>query len=149
MIFYLIILAVLIGTLMPIQAGINAELTRFLQNPYLAATISFATGAVALLILLLIKGISLEEIKRIGGTSPHLFIGGVLGAIFVSSTIFFIPKLGATTMIAAFITGQLLMSVIMDHFGLLGLTPNPVSMTRIFGVILLFAGLLLVVKKGA
>lgn len=149
MIFYLILIAVVVGSLMPVQAGINAQLTRYLQNPYLTATISFTTGSIALFILTLFKGVNFEEIKRMSTVSPIFYIGGILGAIFVSSTIFLIPKMGATSMIAAFITGQLLMSVLIDHYGLLGLSVTPISFTRVLGVILLFVGLFLVVKKSA
>lgn len=148
MIFGLVILAVLIGTLMPVQAALNAELTKILQHPFLGAFISFATGAIALALISLFTG-GATELKRLGDVPPHLFLGGILGAIFVGSTIFFIPRMGATVMIATFVTGQLLGSLIIDHFGFLGLTPNPVTTTRIIGVFLLFAGLLLVIKKNA
>jgi bacterial/archaeal transporter family-2 protein len=149
MIYGLVALAIIIGTLMPLQAGLNAELTRILKHPYLGAFISLTSGAIAVLILVLIKGIGMAEFKKMGEVSPHLYLGGLLGAIFVGSSLFFIPKMGATPMIAAFITGQLLGSVLIDHYGLLGLTVTPVSLTRILGVILLFAGLFLVIKKNA
>lgn len=149
MIYLLILLAVIIGTLMPVQAGLNAELTRILRHPYLGAFVSLTSGAIAVLILVLTKGIGLSEIKRFSEVPPHLYLGGILGAIFVGSSLFLIPRLGATSMIAAFITGQLLGSVIIDHYGLLGLTATPVSITRIFGIVLLFAGLFLVIKKNA
>jgi transporter family-2 protein len=149
MMFILILLAVAIGTLMPVQAGINAELTRFLNNPFMGALISFATGAIILTIFTLSKGLPLEELKRVGSASPHLFLGGLLGALFVGSSIFFIPKMGATTMIAAYVTGQLLGSVLMDHFGLFNLPVIQINFTRAIGIILLFSGLFLVVKKSA
>lgn len=148
MIFGFVILAIIIGILMPFQAGLNAELTRFLRHPYLAAFISLSIGAIAMSFLILFNG-GFGELKRLGGAPPHLFLGGLLGAIFVGSSLFFIPRMGATAMIAAFITGQLLGSVVVDHFGLMGLTPNPVTITRIMGIILLFAGLFLVIRKGA
>jgi transporter family-2 protein len=80
---------------------------------------------------------------------PHLFFGGVLGALFVGSSVFFIPKMGATSMIAAYITGQLIGSVLMDHFGLFGLSVFPITLTRLAGLFLLFVGLFLVIKKSA
>lgn len=147
MIYGLVLLAVLIGTLMPLQAGLNAELTRFLKHPFLGAFVSLATGAIAVLVMIFIKGIGTSDIKRIADIPPHLFLGGILGAIFVGSSLFLIPRLGATAMIAAFISGQLLGSVLIDHFGLLGLTATPISVTRILGIFLLFAGLFLVLKK--
>jgi transporter family-2 protein len=149
MIFILIAVAIIIGSLMPIQAAINAELTRLVRHPYLGALISFTIGTLALSIMVMIQGVPIAEIKRLSGASPHLFIGGVLGALFVGASIFLIPKMGATTMIAAFVTGQLLMSVVIDHYGLLGLPTMQITMTRLIGIILLFAGLLLVVRKGA
>lgn len=146
MIFVLVLVAILIGTLMPLQAGLNAELTRFLRHPYLGAFVSLTTGAVLVSLFVLFHG-GFNELKRIGDTPPHLFLGGVLGAIFVASSLYLIPRMGATAMVGAFITGQLLGSVIIDHYGLLGLNPHPLSFTRIAGVFLLFAGLFLVVKK--
>lgn len=147
MIFVFILAAIVIGTLMPVQAAINAEFTRFLKHPYLAAIVSLFTGALLMSCVLIIQGLPTQELKRLTEAPPRLFLGGLLGAVFVSSSMFFIPRMGATAMIGAFITGQLLMSVLMDHFGLLGLAAQPVSFSRIVGVLLLFSGLLLVVKK--
>lgn len=149
MIYGLVLLAVIIGTMMPVQAGLNAELTRILKHPYLGAFISLTSGAIAVLILVISKGIGTSELKRMSEVPPHLFLGGILGAVFVGSSLFLIPKMGATPMIAAFITGQLVGSVLIDHYGLLGLTPTPLSATRVLGVFLLFAGLFLVLKKNA
>ena len=148
MLLFLIIVAVFVGLMMPIQAGLNAELTRFLNHPLIGAFISLVTGSIALFFIMLLQGFPLQEIKRIGEVPPVLFLGGILSALFVSSAIFFIPRMGATSMIAALITGQLLMSVIMDHYGLLGLNAYPMNFSRSLGVFLLFAGLFLVVKKG-
>ncbi|HXH30375.1 MAG TPA: DMT family transporter [Bacteriovoracaceae bacterium] len=149
MIFTLTLVAILIGTLMPIQAGLNAELTRFIKHPYLGALISFFTGFLALSIIVLLHKSPLTELKRLPEANPVLFLGGILGALFVGSSIFLIPRMGATSMIAAFVTGQLLMSVVIDHYGLLGIQSTPLGLTRVIGVVLLFAGLYLILKKAA
>ena len=149
MIFILILSAIFIGALMPIQAGINAEFTRFLRHPYLVPIVSLIVGTIGLSFLLFIQGITMTDVRKLSEAPPYLFLGGILSAIFVTAAMYFIPKMGATTMIASYVTGQLLMSVVIDHYGLMNLTPQPVTMTRILGVILLFAGLFLVVKKGA
>lgn len=148
MIFGFVILAVIIGCFMPIQAGLNAELTRTLRHPYLGALISLTTGAIIMVLLVAFNG-GFSPLKRLQEIPPHLYLGGVLGAIFVGSSLFLIPRMGATAMISAFITGQLMGSLIIDHFGLLGLPQNPVSLQRMAGVILLFAGLFLVVRKAS
>lgn len=149
MIFSLTILAVLIGCLMPIQAALNAELTRFIKHPFLGALISFTTGTVALAVIVLVHGLRVSELRRLPEANPVLFLGGILGALFVGSSIFLIPRLGATGMIASFVTGQLLMSVLVDHYGWFGIPASPIALTRIVGIVLLFAGLFLILKKTA
>lgn len=149
MIYGLIIITIIIGTLMPVQAGLNAELGRYLKNPFFGAFISFFTGTILLLSILLFKGMQWEELRRLPSAPIHLLSGGLLGALFVGSSIYLIPRLGATTMIGAFVTGQLLMSVVIDHYGLMSLPVQPASFSRLFGILLLFAGLFLVLKKAA
>ncbi len=149
MIFLLIALAIVVGALMPVQAGINAQLTRFIQHPYMGALISFTIGTIALSIVTLTQGWPSESIKRLTEAPPHMFLGGLMGALFVASSIFLIPKMGPTIMIAAIITGQLIMSVIIDHYGLLGLPVIQISPVRLLGVALLFIGVFLVVRKTA
>jgi transporter family-2 protein len=148
MIFGFIFIAIVIGALMPIQAGLNAELSRYLRHPYLGAFLSLSVGALAISVLLVLSG-GLGGLKRIPETPPHLLLGGILSALFVSSSMLLIPKLGATGMVGSFITGQLLGSIIIDHFGFLGLNQHPMNLTRLIGVFLLFVGLFLVIRKAS
>lgn len=147
MIFGFALLAILIGTLMPVQAALNAELTRLLKHPYLGALVSLSVGVIIVALMVPFQNTGYSNLRYVSKVPPHLFLGGILGALFVGSSLFLIPRMGATAMIASFITGQLVASVIIDHFGLLGMTPNPVGLTRIIGVLLLFTGLFLVMKK--
>lgn len=149
MIYILVIVTILIGTLLPVQATLNAELTRFLKHPFMGAFWSFLSGTIVLGGIVLIQGLPKMEWRRFFDLPPYYYIGGALGSLFVGSSIYLIPRMGAVTMMASFVTGQLIMSIIMDHYGLLGLNPYPVTMQRLMGVILLFAGLLLVIKKTA
>ena len=146
MIFWFVAVAIIIGALMPVQAGMNAELARFLKHPFLGAFLSLIIGGFAVSIVIFFSG-GFGELKRLSETPPQLLFGGILSALFVSSSMFLIPRLGATAMIGSFITGQLLGSVIMDHFGLLGLNQHPFNASRLLGVFLLFLGLFLVLKK--
>ena len=70
--------------------------------------------------------------------------GGALGAYFVAATIFLAPKLGATTMVALLLAGQMVASLALDHFGLLGYPIHPVSLGRIAGVVMIAGGVMLV-----
>lgn len=74
------------------------------------------------------------------------FFGGIIGAFFVSTLLILIPRLGVVGVGVAVIAGQLLFSLIIDHFGLLQMKPIPISFTRILGGIMLLTGVFLMQK---
>jgi transporter family-2 protein len=69
-----------------------------------------------------------------------------LGALFVTSTIFLAPKLGAVTLLALLVSGQMLASLVLDHFGWLGYPEHLISIPRVLGVLFLLVGVILVQK---
>lgn len=54
------------------------------------------------------------------------------------------PRLGVASTITLMIAGQLALSLVLDHFGWLGVPRQPLSLTRVAGVALVLAGVLLV-----
>jgi bacterial/archaeal transporter family-2 protein len=74
------------------------------------------------------------------------FLGGMLGAVFVALNLYIVAKRGVAALIGLVITGQLLASVLIDHFGQFGLSVHSVNRGRVLGVILLAAGAGLVLR---
>ena len=70
--------------------------------------------------------------------------GGMFGAVFIGLGIVLVPKLGAATFFALLVAGQMIGSMVFDHFGILGLPVNPISLTRLIGAGLLVGGVLLI-----
>jgi transporter family-2 protein len=68
----------------------------------------------------------------------------VFGANYVLMAIILAPRLGAATLIALTVTGQMFASIVADHYGILGYPVHPVSMWRIAGAGLLLAGVVLI-----
>jgi len=135
--------AVLIGTLMPLQAVINALLGRELASPVASAFVSFLGGTIVLAVIAFTRPAAWARLPQL---PPWLWSGGLLGAIFVAAALILVPKIGATSLMAAFVTGQLIMSLAMDHYGWLGLPVRTLDMTRVLGVVLLAAGIFLVTR---
>jgi bacterial/archaeal transporter family-2 protein len=136
--------AFLIGTVAAMQPPINAALARH-GGPYIAATVSFLVGTLALLGVTLLSGSS--GAGQIRSAPLWQYSGGLIGAVFVFGTIVLVPRLGATGLIAGIIGGQLAGSVLIDHFGLFGLPHVPPSPTRLLGLALLVVGGILVVHR--
>jgi len=122
------------GTVLPFQAGLNAELARWLHSPVRAAFVSFVVGTIALLVLSVLVWRPLPSGARLAHTPWWVWIGGLLGAFYVAGSIVTAPKLGAVTLAAAIVFGQTLASVLVDQFGWVGFREHHVSPGRIVGV---------------
>ena len=135
------------GTLVGMQAPVNSRLARSVGSLQ-AATFSFLVGTLA---LVLIAGVFTHGgLGALGGLTrapAWALIGGLLGTVYVAVALITVRTLGATGLSAAVITGQLAISVAIDRFGLLGLPRAPVPATRIIGLALLVAGVVLVVRR--
>ncbi|WP_367110787.1 DMT family transporter [uncultured Psychrobacter sp.] len=141
-----IIMGVLGGAFIGAQGGINAQLTKhWAKNSVLASAISFLVGALALWALSLVLFIPIPAL-----TDKILWwhwTGGILGAYFVYSLVYLSPRLGASVVVALVLAGQILAAVVLDHFGLAGYPVRPVNTTRLIGIALLGAGVLLIRKS--
>ena len=144
--WFYVLLALAAGATVPTQAGINARLDLFTQSPVLSAGVSFAVGTVVLALYAAARRIGLPPLAAVAGHPWWIWSGGALGAFFVSAVIVLAVQLGATAMVALVLTGQLVTSIVLDHYGLLGYSAHPVNGWRILGVALLFAGAYLIKK---
>jgi len=139
-------LVLIIGTLLALQGVINAKLSTHLNHPIQAAVLSFCVGLSSLLFVSLLVKPTLPSTSQLMAIPPYLLIGGLFGAIMVSSAIILIPQMGATPFIGGIIVGQLLGAMTFDHFGILGLPIQAINGKRILGVLLLVAGFFLTRK---
>jgi len=139
----LIVLAIFAGMCNGFQAPVNAALGKFV-GVVESSCISFTVGALSLLVVALVAGQG--SLLRVGDAPPNLWIGGLLGAFFVTTALFVVPKIGAAVMIASVITGQMTAALIIDHIGLLGIPKNPIDLYRIGGLACLAVGIKLLSK---
>ena len=132
------------GIAVAMQPSINGRLAQKV-GPLESSFISFAVGALALLGVVLVAGKG--SLRGITDASWWELSGGLLGAYFVTLTIFAVPRIGTTAAMAAVIAAQLGTGLLLDHFGLFGLRHIPLEPRRAAGVVLLMAGALLVLRK--
>lgn len=145
LIYYM--LPLLAGIAMSIQAGINHQLRTALQHPLLATLISFLSGTIALIIILIAVREPLPSLQSYSEISLYKYTGGLLGAFIVFGTILSVSEIGAANFIVILIAGQLITAVIIDHNGWLGMELNRVTLQRIIGILLVVSGAYLVNKK--
>jgi len=140
-----VLLTAFTGGLVAMQAPINSMLGRTIGT-WQAAFFSFAVGTMALaLIAALAKG-GLGQIAEARHLAWYYLIGGLLGAAYITSVLVTVRSLGSSGVVAATIAAQLAVSVVVDHFGWLGVGKQPIDAARAIGVALLAAGTYLVVR---
>jgi transporter family-2 protein len=136
--------AVAAGAMLPIQFGINAQLSQWVGSPIRAAFVSFLVGTIALLVITAFVRRPLPSLARLGDVPWWVWTGGLLGAFYVAGSIVAAPKLGAVTLAAAIIFGQTLTSVLADQFGWVGFKEHHATPGRLAGVVLVGVGVVLV-----
>jgi len=141
-----ILLALAIGLLLPIQVGINTELAQRISSPVTASFFSFAVGTIGLMICLWVLRDPWPDLNIITTVPKWLWLGGLIGAFAVFGSIISGPKIGFLSLVALVLAGQLLASLILDHYGWLGFPVRELSFGRISGSVLLLIAVILIHK---
>ena len=145
-IYFYILLALAAGAMMPTQAATNNKMAGVVESPILAAFISFFVGTVALFVYMLIAGVSITNLTSAKEAPAIAWIGGLLGAFFVTAAVMLVPRLGVAMTFSLIIAGQMIVTLVIDHFGLLGVPMKEVSLARIAGIVLIAGGVVLIRK---
>lgn len=137
------LLIILAGGATALQAPTNARLMTAVGSPVNAAFVSFAVGTVALgLMAALLQ--TRPDMVAARSLPWYAWIGGLYGVVFVIAATWGVPRLGVALTITLMVAGQLLISLILDHFGAFGAPQQPINLGRLAGVALVIGGVLMV-----
>ena len=140
----LAILAALAGASFVVQAAMNTQLKSALGSACWASFISYLGGTLVMLAVIAALREPLPTAEAVARSSWQHWTGGLFGAVYVVITIMLLPRLGAATLLALFVTGQMIASLAFDHFGLFGLARQPADVMRLLGAALLVVGVVLI-----
>lgn len=139
-----LLLSIIGGAGLAFQAGVNGQLGRRMGTLE-AAFLAYAVGALALLLFTILVGNG-DLSSALSFSKWKLFVG-VFGALYIFVMVLSVPKIGAASAIIAAIVGQVIIGMVLDHFGLFGARMIPIDLSRVLGVILLFIALVLFYKE--
>jgi transporter family-2 protein len=142
-----LLLALLTGALIPVQAAANAAFSKSVGNPYITAFVVFSVGLIGVTAFLFIRGTPLPSAYELKTVPLYGYLGGIIVAIYVIMITVLVGKIGVASAIGLIVTGQILCAVIIDQFGLFGVAVKQIDLTRLFGVVLLVAGVYFTMKK--
>ena len=140
-----ILLALLSGAFLPIQGGLNTKLGKAVANPVYASMFSFVIGALALISYIIVtrQTISWAGIKD---APNYIWLGGLLGAFYVTIIVLAFPILGPGLTFGLVVAGQMIVSVLLEHFNILIAQQNPISFMKVIGIALVVAGVIIIRK---
>ncbi|OAF10479.1 hypothetical protein AYJ54_09295 [Bradyrhizobium centrolobii] len=134
------LLVVAAGCCLAFQQLLNANLGKTLQSAWWSAFASYLGGTIALSALLIILREPLFSLASAMRAPLITWTGGVFGAMFIATSVFMVPRLGVATVLTLILVGQLLSSLLFDHFGLLGAPQHQITFVRLLGAVSLIAG---------
>jgi transporter family-2 protein len=134
--------ALVAGAAIPFQAGANAMLGRLLGHPLWATMVSLAVSVALAVPVMLAFRVPVPSFATAAATGPWwIWTGGVAGVVYVTAALLLAPKMGAASFVVAVIGGQMVASLVIDHFGLMGFVQRPASLARVAGLGLIVIGL--------
>ena len=140
----LLLLAVVAGAVVPFQSAINANLTRGLGHPLWATLASLLVSILVLLPIIVALRLPMPSLAFISKAPLWMWAGGAFGVCFVALALMLVPKLGASGFIALALAGQVVASLVLDHFGWFGLVERQMTLPQVLGAVLLIAGVALI-----
>ena len=144
---FLIPLAIGVGIAMALQTALNAQLREYLYSPLQAALLSFLVGTIALVVLVFFQSGQKPSLESLMHIPWFLWLGGFLGVYAITSSIFTVPKLGFLTLSGLIIFGQIVMSMLLDQFGWLGIEKTAISWQRLLGAMIIFLGVMFTLQR--
>jgi transporter family-2 protein len=139
---HLVALTMFLGVILAVHLAMNGKVGAVLNNPRVGNALFWCIGAAGAAIIGL-TGWQSGALAPLSQVHPLLLTAGVLGACLVFAIAWLIPQVGAGTVMISLLAGQVLGGLVMSHFGWLGSPVQPVTLTKLAGVAVMIAGVVM------
>jgi bacterial/archaeal transporter family-2 protein len=132
------------GALQTCGAAINGKLYKHMINPWLASAVSFAIVTAFFVAAFIMMPNPRPSAKDLASMPWWAVVGGLVGGVQAYAGFTMVNKIGASTFVGLTVTSALIMSLLIDHFGWLGMDTHPITVGRVVGAACLIAGIFLI-----
>ena len=140
-------IAILLGVLLTTQVATNTQLGKALSNDFIPAAVNMAIGLLATCILTWVVTSEWPGREMVRAAPWYTWVaGGLLGTAYLTGNILLAPNLGAGALVGLVVSGQILFSVLLDHFGWIGFEQHQAGAARLIGCGFMVAGVFLISK---
>ena len=135
----LILLTFCMGVILSVYLPLNSVAAQHLGSPITANIPFFFVAFFSSIIILLVFG-DYKTLSNLKTMPYYLFLPGLVGAFIVLGSTFLIPKIGARKFFIMIISGQIMMGIVISHFGVLASPKDPVTLKKMIGVVIMLIG---------
>jgi len=137
----------MIGSLLALQVGLNAMMRSYVGSAVVAALINFLVGSIALAAAAFATRAPWPATTQLAGIPWWVWLAGLGGAAYVAASAVVGPLIGGAAFVALVVTGQMICSMTLDHFGVLGFPERSIDLPRIAGAVLMVVGVILLTRR--
>jgi len=134
-----IVLAFSMGLIMSIYLPMNSSVAKYIDSTITANVTFFFVALLTSALIFLLSG-QFNTINHLKDVPAFLYLAGFVSAFVVLGTTFLIPHIGARKFFILLITGQILMAIVVSHFGLLESPQDPINLKKMIGAVLVLTG---------
>lgn len=141
-----IVLSLFLGFVLALHLAMNSEVGSIVQNPQMGNALFWIIGAGMAIIIGITNWdpVFFEAVKEV---PLWLFTAGAMGGALVFGIAWVIPHIGAGPFFVLMIAGQVITGMVFSHFGILGSPVEPMTLMKVFGVLLVIGGASIVTFK--
>jgi transporter family-2 protein len=123
-----LIWALLAGSFIPVVGILNGRVGRALGEPLHASVLLFGVAILLAITVAVLAGRGLPNIGDFRQLQPVEYLAGFVVAFYVISATVLAGKIGVANFIVMAVSGQIIFSLLIDHFGLFGAPIRPVNL---------------------
>ena len=139
---HLYVLTMFLGVVLAVHLAMNGKVGSVLNNARVGNALFWCIGAAGAVAIGL-TGWQTGALGPLKQVHPVLLTAGILGACLVFAIAWLIPQVGAGPVMITLLAGQILGGLLMSHYGWLGSPVQPVTMTKLAGVVVMIGGVVL------
>ncbi len=130
------------GLVAATQARINASLGERIGSSLIAALVSFGVGFLLLFVSVTVRASARAKLRKLRHTGVRweLFSAGLIGATFVTTSVYATQQVGVAVFIVVAVTGQVVGGLIVDQTSLSAAGKKPITAVRVAGAALASVG---------
>ena len=132
------IISIFTGALLALMISLNGTVGEASGN-YASSVIIHVIGLIGIIVVLIATKSKFKNLKSV---PFYMYLGGLVGVLTVIFSNISFSTLGVSLTVSLGLFGQLITSIVIDHFGFFNIPVNKFNKKKIIGLVIILIGIL-------